>query len=245
MTVIGSTPAFRHCALVLGSLLVISAAACTTPAQQFLPASPDQVNNVGDTKLAATAYHQSGAYDRDLSIVTSRAGAWMTERIPQVRRPAIVFDIDDTALSNWEVIKANDFGRVFKGPCRSLPDGPCGWVAWDLLGRSPAIPQSLAIFRQARSLGAEVFFISGRDESQRAATERNLQAAGYDGYRGLILTPRGSHYTSAADFKAPQRAAIEQAGYTIVANIGDQPSDLAGGHAERTFLMPNPFYRIP
>jgi hypothetical protein len=28
-----------------------------------------------------------------------------------VDRPAVVFDIDDTALSNWEVIKANDFGR--------------------------------------------------------------------------------------------------------------------------------------
>ena len=34
-------------------------------------------------------------------------------------------------------------------------------------------------------------------------------------------------------------------GYTIVANIGDQPSDLDGGFAERTFLLPNPFYRIP
>jgi hypothetical protein len=29
-----------------------------------------------------------------------------------------------------------------------------------------------------------------------------------------------------------------------IANVGDQPSDLAGGYAERTFLVPNPFYRI-
>ena len=34
-------------------------------------------------------------------------------------------------------------------------------------------------------------------------------------------------------------------GFTIIANVGDQPSDLAGGYAERTFLVPNPFYRIP
>jgi len=27
--------------------------------------------------------------------------------------------------------------------------------------------------------------------------------------------------------------------------MGDQPSDLAGGHAERSYLLPNPFYRIP
>jgi hypothetical protein len=37
----------------------------------------------------------------------------------------------------------------------------------------------------------------------------------------------------------------EQQGYTIIANMGDQPSDLDGGLSERTFLLPNPFYRIP
>jgi hypothetical protein len=41
------------------------------------------------------------------------------------------------------------------------------------------------------------------------------------------------------------RERIEKDGYTIIANAGDQPSDLAGGHAEMTFLLPNPFYRIP
>jgi hypothetical protein len=30
----------------------------------------------------------------------------------------------------------------------------------------------------------------------------------------------------------------------IIANIGDQPSDLFGGHAEKMFLLPNPFYRV-
>ena len=28
------------------------------------------------------------------------------------------------------------------------------------------------------------------------------------------------------------------------ASVGDQPSDLAGGYAEKTFLLPDPFYRI-
>ena len=44
--------------------------------------------------------------------------------------------------------------------------------------------------------------------------------------------------------KAPLRAEIERAGYTIIANMGDQPSDLFGGHAEKMFLLPNPFYRV-
>jgi hypothetical protein len=46
--------------------------------------------------------------------------AWITEEAPRVDRPAVVFDIDDTALSNWEVIKANDFGRVIDGPAGAV-----------------------------------------------------------------------------------------------------------------------------
>jgi predicted secreted acid phosphatase len=204
-----------------------------------------QPPNVGDAKIAATDYYESGAYERDITAVTAEASAWIAERAPQVDRTALVLDIDDTALSNWEVIVADDFGRVFDGPCDALPAGPCGWVAWDLRASTPAITQTLALFKQARALGVAVFFITGRDEAQRAATERNLSAAGYRDHRGLYMEAVGSHYASAADFKAPQRAKIEAEGFIIIANMGDQPSDLADGYAERTFLLPNPFYRIP
>ncbi len=34
-------------------------------------------------------------------------------------------------------------------------------------------------------------------------------------------------------------------GYDIVANFGDQFSDLNGGFADRTFKMPNPMYFLP
>ncbi len=187
---------------------------------------------------------RAGAYERDLAAVATEAGAWVRQRAPQVERPALVFDVDETALSSWEVILANDFGRFAAGPC-ALPEGPCGWAAWDQLGKDPPLAPTLGVFRDARELGVAVFFITGRPESQRAATELNLREAGYGGFAGLDMVPDGERYAHAADFKAPRRAAIEQAGYTIVANVGDQPSDLAGGHAERTFLLPNPFYRIP
>ena len=201
--------------------------------------------NVGDAKAAATAYHDSGAYGRDLALIASDAGAWILRRAPQVSHPALVLDIDDTALTNWEVIKADDFGRIINGRCDALPEGPCGWAAWDLLGKAPVIGPTLTLFRQARGLNLAVFFITGRPESQRAATEQNLRKAGYEGYSALYMVPEGMHYSSAANFKAPVRAAIEAGGYTIIANVGDQPSDLAGGHAEKVFLLPNPFYRIP
>jgi predicted secreted acid phosphatase len=199
--------------------------------------------NVGDAKTAATRYHDTGEYQADLAHVAAQAIAWIATEAPATQRPAVVYDIDETALSNWEVIRANDFGRFINGPC-NLPDA-CGWRTWDLTGQSTPIRPTLDTYNMAKSLGAALFFITGRDEGQRTATEKNLQAAGYSGYSRLIMTPPGAHDASAADFKAPQRAAIEGEGYTIIANIGDQPSDLDGGHAQKTFLLPDPFYRIP
>src|SRR3954447_16338350 len=200
-----------------------------------------QPANVGDAKTAATAYHASGAYGRDLALVASEAGAWIVRRAPEVSHPALVLDIDDTSLTNWEVIRADDFGRIINGPCTALPQGPCGWAAWDLLGKAPAIAPTLTLFGQARALNVAVFFITGRPEAQRAATEQNLRNTGYQGYSALYMVPEGTHYPSASGFKAPVRAAIAAGGYTIIANMGDQPSDLAGGHAEKAFLLPNPF----
>lgn len=220
------------------SLLIAGPSAAQEP-------KAEQPSNVGDAKIAATAYYRSGAYERELSGVVAQARAWLKERAPQVRKPAIVLDIDDTALTNWEVIQANDFGRVFGGPCLDLPKGPCGWVAWDLRGKIPALAPTRELFREARRAGVAVFFITGRDEPQRAATLRNLRRVGYGDHSGLLMPARGQRFASAADFKFPQRRKIEENGYTIIANIGDQPSDLAGGHAERTYLLPNPFYRIP
>jgi hypothetical protein len=221
-----------------------AAAEPPAPPAPIVPA-PVQPANIGDLKTEATGYYESGAYLTDLQLATAPAVSWIDEEAPRMERPAVVFDIDETALSNWEAIQANDFGRVIGGPCDRLPQGPCGWQSWDLAARSTVIGPTLDVFNAARDRGAAIFFITGRPESQRAATERNLAAAGYSGYTQLIMEPVGSHYASAADFKAPQRAAIEQHGYTIIANLGDQPSDLDGGFAERTYLLPNPFYRIP
>ena len=123
--------------------------------------------------------------------------------------------------------------------------GPCGWAAWDQLGRDPAIEPTRQVFQAARAANVTVFFITGRPEDQRAATERNLRKAGFGGYARLFMVPNGAHFASAADFKAPKRAEIERLGYTIIANMGDQPSDLIGGHAEKRFLLPDPFYRVP
>src|SRR5204862_230405 len=134
-------------------------------------------------------------------------------------------------------------GFSVAGPC-DLPRGPCGRIAWIGMARAEPIKPVLALVRLARDRGVDVFFLTGRPERLRAATEANLRAAGY-GWGGVILKPDDLTTKSAADFKAPERKKLQDLGYTIIVNIGDQMSDLDGGFAERTYKLPNPFYFIP
>ena len=91
-----------------------------------------------------------------------------------------------------------------------------------------------------------VFFITGRAENsaERSATEANLHKAGYDGWQQIYMRTEKFAGSSVAPFKTWARSDIEAQGYTIIANVGDQKSDLANGHARRTFKVPNPFYYI-
>jgi len=238
------------CRRVLFAGVLLATGACAVqptkpdPSAAFITVTT-QPAKVGDAKIAALAYHDDGEYDRDLVTVAGKAAEWVNDRAGKVAKPALILDIDETSLSNWEVLKRDDFGRPVPGSCVPESDTPCGWAAWDLLGRSPAIVPTLRLFNLARSLNVMVFFITGRPESQRAATERNLVDVGYRGFATVYCVPDGSHFTTAVDFKAPIRAQIEQSGYTVIANVGDQPSDLVGGHAEKMFLLPDPFYRVP
>ncbi len=59
-----------------------------------------------------------------------------------------------------------------------------------------------------------------------------------------MLKPAGSTLSTVA-YKSAARADIEKQGYEIVANVGDQYSDLAGGHADAAYKLANPFYFLP
>lgn len=201
------------------------------------------VPNLFDTQQRIAAYIDSGRYDADCVAVAARARAFLDRRAPQVPKPAAVFDIDETSLSNWPAYRLNGWTRFTAGEC-DLDKGPCGLRAWQGMAKSKAIPATLDLVRHARRLGVAVFFISGRPPSLRDATERNLRAEGYD-WDGVVLLPSGVTFDSAADFKAPERRRLAEQGYTILISIGDQESDLAGGFAERTFKLPNPVYFLP
>jgi predicted secreted acid phosphatase len=150
------------------------------------------------------------------------------------RKPAIVFDVDETALSNYSAIDADNF--TFGTNSRAETTNEVG----------KAIPATLELYNLAKAKHITLFFVTGRGETpdNRSHTEHNLQREGYTGWQHLYLKPAGFTGTT-TDYKSGTRKTIEDQGYRIVANVGDQYSDLAGGHEAAAFKLPNPFYFLP
>jgi len=196
------------------------------------PAPAEAPRNLYLLKQEVRAYVDSGQYKREIADVALQASKYLQSRLRKkdARKLAVVFDIDETALSNLPCLLANDFGYV-----------PDRWDAWIEQARAPVILPVQVVYDIAVRNKAAVFFISTRKESQRAATERNLRDVGYESWTKIYFKvaddPR-----NAREIKIATRREIAQAGYQIVLNMGDQDSDLVGGFAERTFKLPDPFY---
>jgi predicted secreted acid phosphatase len=213
---------------------------------------------VGASDLASSlrSYHDGGLYESDLRAVDSQAQNFMLRQSKALRQKrkrqcsgkggkkksraaasckplklAIVLDIDETALSNYTQLNAANFSN------------PTAAIAGAVLaGASPAIAPTRDLYERARAAGISVFAITGRPAAFETQTRQNLNNAGYTDLAGIFFKP-GSD--AVVPFKSGERAALEAQGYRIVANVGDQESDLAGGHADRSFKLPNPFYFIP
>lgn len=209
-------------------------------------ASAQEPRNLGRLKQEVRAYVASGAYQREVTAVAKEATAWIDLRTDGSTPPtgasagaarstgsgqlALVLDLDDTLWSGWSELDGFDFGW-----------NEASWSAWISAAKAPAIEPVREVYRRARQRGVAVFFISTRSERQRKDTVRNLAAVGCAECAALILQPDGDK-RSAAAFKTAERARLAAEGYAIIANVGDQASDLAGGFAEKTFKVPNPFY---
>lgn len=196
------------------------------------------------------------AYRRDLDEAGAYAIAQLDAAVQKnvSARSAIVLDIDETSLSNLDEMLNDDFVYNANAPCNSVSTAPttasnhkpaCGEFAWDSKAKTPAIQATKALFDEAQKLHVAVFFVTGRHEFERGWTAANLKNVGYGGFAGLYMEPNDQSYVSAADFKIDARKKIQNLGYHIVLNVGDQMSDLSGAVSDTVVQYPNPFYRLP
>lgn len=204
-------------------------------------AQAEQIPNLGSLVTELKQYHECtckcGCYAHDLDTQADRAIAFLRRRAAH-REPneklAVVLDIDETALSNYQEMLSSNY--VFD---------PKAFDAWVNSAAAPAIPGTLRLAKEAVRLGVDVFFITGRYEPERPATERNLRAQGYE-WRQLTLRPESTRPETTIQYKSGERAQIAAQGYKIVLSVGDQWSDLKGSpEAEFSVKYPNPYYLIP
>jgi len=178
----------------------------------------------------------------DLAAVFESAQRYVEQNADKVKKPALVLDIDETSLTNWPNLLADDFGFVADGTCDALPAGPCGFNQWILKSSAKPIAPARKLFDAARAKGVAVIFITGRPDKQRDATLLNLDHAGFEGWTELRTRPDRDELPTVQAFKTAERTKVEAEGYTIIANVGDQMTDIDGEHSGCGFKVPNPFY---
>ena len=198
---------------IRASVTAVSAAALVAlaaPAEAATPAPPAASPVASATAAADVDYD---TWQRDCQAVMDQALPYLKQRIGDTEpgeKQAIVLDVDNTALET-------DFGFSFP---------------------QPANEPVLEVAEYAQEHGVAVFFVTARPGIIHAPTDWNLDHAGYES-SGLYVRGFFDLFKNVADYKTAQRVNIEAKGYTIIANIGNSATDLSGGHAERTFKLPD------
>ena len=217
----------------------------------FAKSAPRKTINLSIQLQSALEYHDSGAYQTQLTRVSQRATNWFLARTSSAhnvkgqRKLAVVFDIDETLLSNYAIIKA--FINNYLPAIVQLHNGKDFILKYNNTLQPVAIEPIQTLYNIVKSKNVAIFLITGtrQNKHNRKNTIMKLRQAGYSGWTKLILRPKNYPLSSTALYKAKMRKQITDAGYTIIFNMGDQYSDLKGGFAEKSFKLPNPYYLIP
>ncbi|MFE1883305.1 HAD family acid phosphatase [Streptomyces diastatochromogenes] len=189
----------------------ISATAVSVAALTAL-AAPAEAADATTSSASATKVDYA-TWQKDCQSVMDQALPYLKARIAAAKpgeKQAIVFDIDNTTLET-------DFG--FSYP-------------------QPANKPVLDVAEYAQEHGVSLFFVTARPGIIYWPTEYNLEHDGYD-VSGLYVRGLFDLFKDVAAYKTAQRVDIENKGYTIIANVGNSATDLSGGHAEKTFKLPD------
>ncbi len=128
--------------------------------------------------------------------------------------PAIIIDVDETALDN-----SPNEARTIRDQTVFTYDT---WDLWVEEARAEAVPGALEFCRYAAGKGVSIFYVTNRQDHLREATRRNLKALGFPLAKDAetVLT-RGNNSD-----KGSRRSAIARE-YRILLLIGDDARDFS------------------
>ena len=207
-------------------LIILLAFAGLTNAQQ--PAEKADL----DYQVGAVLYMQKAAEYRALcyqayNLARLRLDADLdkknVKKLPRDQRKlrrSVVVDIDETVLDNSP--------SQALGIKNGRPFNQTDWYAWGELRKAKAIPGAVEFLNYAVSKGVKVFYISNRDEVQKAATIENLKSAGFADISAENVLLRTS------ESNKDTRRSLAGDKYRIVMLVGDNLDDFTSAFERKS-----------
>ncbi len=198
----------------------------------ILSSCAPEIINLRTAKDIVKDYYESGNYDEEMSEIIEKAKEKFS-KVEIKNNSAVLFDVDDTALSNYEISKRLDYGYDFK----IIQE-------WVLSAKLPAIKQTKELYDFLKLRNIKLIFLTGRNFEEYDATYKNLISQGYTGFDSLIVRNKEQKKTKAQTFKSNVREALTKSGYKIIGTIGDQWTDLNGQFSGIQIKLPNYLYEV-
>ena len=219
--------AARHSAYLVAA---VALALAITGASSDIPQLDGSTEPSASDAQAIRDYYTDGGYEADVASIAAKTETYL-ESACEAPNAAIVIDVDDTTLLTYPLQEKTDFviDRTLKAR----------WVKYE---KFPAVPGMVDLLDAASESGCRILAITGRPVAQTKPTIANLVKVGYPSLARFSARPVGDTRT-VVQFKSAMRAKFART-YDIVANLGDQDSDLAGGKSGRKVKLPNPMYEI-
>ncbi|MGZ8708869.1 MAG: 5'-nucleotidase, lipoprotein e(P4) family [Thermoanaerobaculia bacterium] len=234
----------------LAFLLVVTTLGCATATK---PAAPC---NLGVPLVNPTLWMQSAAEFRASALQTYAAARNALDAAllePSSLPPAIILDLDETALDNSRFAARS----IEKGKAFSFGDD---WSAWVGESASAAIPGAEEFLSYAASRGVTPFYITNRTANMETSTRLNLTKLGFPlaDAEDTLLT-RGEREEWNTTDKTTRRDFVASR-YRVLLLLGDDVNDftsasgrtvaeraaIVDGAAEswgtRWFIVPNAIY---
>jgi 5'-nucleotidase (lipoprotein e(P4) family) len=137
---------------------------------------------------------------------------------------AVVVDIDETMLDN------SPFETLLLNQSYKLSD----WYKWTSKASAKALPGALEFANYAQSQKVEIFYITNRDDNERAGTLKNLENQGFPNSDEKHLFTKSDLSESTGNTSSKEGRRNKVAGnFEIALLIGDNLNDFSGLFEDR------------
>jgi 5'-nucleotidase (lipoprotein e(P4) family) len=176
-----------------------------------------------DGKLFTALYQQKAAEYRALCLQAYNIARLRLDQYqPETNKPkAIVTDIDETILDNSPyAVHQGLQGKDYE---------PATWYEWTDKAAADTVPGGASFLKYAATKGIEIFYVTNREERERATTLKNLQLYNFPNADDAHFFPKQN--TSSKETRRQTIASTHE----IVMLLGDNLADFSNLFDKKPF----------